>query len=445
MNNNVFITSKKKFFNIYILLFIVLIFIKIFIFYDHLYPLHDEIISIDRYLEPKNFLRRDSTNNQMVLSFFGMIINTIFGFNFVFLRIISFFAFIGLVFIFKKNFKNFFILNFLFIIILSSDLLFNYIYLYRGYYISSFIVVLNLYFLKEYFSKQKLKYLKYSLVSSTLLCVNSIYAIYFLVPIFFTLLTFLIINKKLEFIKIIFNYFFLPCVFIYFMIITVTGFAQTFSGNLNLSFLINNFFEVLVKSFVPGVKLIFFQSAVLDLNFSLSSFWHKMIKGESGIMTNHQITILFVISLTIIILLSKILFYRNSLNYSDLMVAIFFLTFLLINKNPWLRVYVPITYFLLFNLLGEIKALISKVDYNKFKTNEISTIILIFFIIFASPNKNYEETRNEIINIKKYKNNCEVANNYLSQREIWIFVNFYPNYCEYQYDPNSRKNILFDR
>ena len=127
MNNNVFITSKKKFFNIYILLFIVLIFIKIFIFYDHLYPLHDEIISIDRYLEPKNFLRRDSTNNQMVLSFFGMIINTIFGFNFVLLRIISFFAFIGLVFIFKKNFKNFFILNFLFIIILSSDLLFNYI------------------------------------------------------------------------------------------------------------------------------------------------------------------------------------------------------------------------------------------------------------------------------------------------------------------------------
>ena len=109
MNNNVFITSKKKFFNIYILLFIVLIFFKIFIFYDHLYPLHDEIISIDRYLEPKNFLRRDSTNNQMVLSFFGMIINTIFGFNFVLLRIISFFAFIGLVVVFKKNSRDFFI------------------------------------------------------------------------------------------------------------------------------------------------------------------------------------------------------------------------------------------------------------------------------------------------------------------------------------------------
>ena len=130
-----FLSSKKKFFNIYILLFIVLIFIKIFIFYDHLYPLHDEIISIDRYLEPKNFLRRDSTNNQMLLSFFGMIINTIFGFNFVLLRIISFFGFIGLVFVFKKNFRDFFILNLLFIIILSSDLLFNYIYLYRGYYI----------------------------------------------------------------------------------------------------------------------------------------------------------------------------------------------------------------------------------------------------------------------------------------------------------------------
>ena len=440
-----FLSSKKKFFNIYILLFIVLIFIKIFIFYDHLYPLHDEIISIDRYLEPKNFLRRDSTNNQMVLSFFGMIINTIFGFNFVLLRIISFFGFIGLVVVFKKNSRDFFILNFLFIIILSSDLLFNYIYLYRGYYISSFIVVLNLYFLKEYFSKQKLKYLKYSLLSSTLLCINSIYSIYFLVPIFFTLLTFLIINKKLEFIKIIFNYFFAPCVLIYFIIITVTGFAQTFSGNLNLSFLINNFFEVLVKSFVPGVKLIFFQSAVLDLKFSFGAVWEKMTKGESGIMTTHQITVLFVISLTIIILLSKILFYRNRLNYSDLIVGIFFLTFLLINKNPWLRVYVPITYFLLFYLLSEIQSQILKVNYNKFKINEISTIILIFFIIFVSPNKNYEQTKSKIINIEKYKNNCEEANNYLSEREIWIFINFYPNYCEYQYDPNSRKNILFDK
>jgi hypothetical protein len=439
-----FLRSNNFFFNIYILLFIVLIFIKIFIFYDHLYPLHDEIISIDRYLEPKNFLRRDSTNNQMVLSFFGMIINTIFGFNLVLLRIISFFAFIGLVFVFKKNFRNFFILNFLFVIILSSDLLFNYIYLYRGYYISSFIVVLNLFFLKEYFNKQKLKYLKYSLVSSTLLCINSIYSIYFLVPIFFTLLTFLIINKKLEFIKIIFNYFFAPCVLIYSIIIIVTGFAQTFSGNLNLSFLMNNFFEVLVKSFVPGVKLIFFQSAVLDLKFSLDAVWEKMIKGEGS--TSHQITILFVISLTILILLSKILFYRNKLNYSDLIVGIFFLTFLLINKNPWLRIYVPITYFLLFYLLNEIQSQISKVNYNKFKINEISTIILIFFIIFISPNKDYEETtKSQIINIEQYKNNCEVANNYLSQLEIWIFINIYPNYCEYKYDPNSRKNILFDK
>ena len=294
-----FFNKKIIVLNLYTVFFIILIFIKIFIFYDHLYPIHDEIISIDRYLEPKNFLRRDSTNNQLLLSFFGMITNTIFGYNFVLLRLISFVSFSILVVVLNKNLKNFFILNILFITILSSDLLFNYIFLFRGYYIASLIIVLNLYFLKIYFDKKKEKYLKYSLISSTLLSVHSIYSVYFLIPIFITILTYIIIEKKFHLIKIFFYYFILPSSLIYFLIISVTGFAQIYSGNLNLSFLLNNIYEVITNSFIPGIKLIFMNSAVHDLKFSFNSFLHKMTKGESGIMTTHQLTILFIIFFTI--------------------------------------------------------------------------------------------------------------------------------------------------
>ena len=174
-----FFNKRIKILDIYLIFFLILIFFKIFIFYDHLYPIHDEIISIDRYLEVKNFLRRDSTNNQLLLSFFGMIINSIFGFNFVLLRMISFLSFAGLVIIFRKQFKNFLLINILFLIILSSDLLFNYIYLYRGYYVASLIIVSNLYFLKKYFEKRKIKHLKYSLVLCSMLFIHSIYSIYF--------------------------------------------------------------------------------------------------------------------------------------------------------------------------------------------------------------------------------------------------------------------------
>ncbi len=435
---------RIKILDIYFIFFLIFIFFKIFIFYDHLYPIHDEIISIDRYLEVKNFLRRDSTNNQLLLSFFGMITKSIFGFNFVLLRMISFLSFVALMIIFRKEFKNFFLINILFSIILSSDLLFNYIYLYRGYYVASLIIVLNLYFLKKYFEKRKIKHLKYSLILSTLLCIHSIYSIYFLIPILFSIFIYIIIEKKFENIKIILKYFFLPSILIYFLIIYVTGFAQSYSGNLNLLFLINNLYEVLINSFMPGIKTIFFQSDVLDLKFSFTSVWIKMTEGESGIMITHQITILIIILLVILILISKLLLNIGKLNYLDLNIGIFFITFLIINKNPWLRVYVPIAFFLLFYLLNEIKNFLSTFkNKNKFKINEISFIILLFLAILVSPNRNYEQFKDEIIKIDKYKENCELANEFLTQKEIWILINFYPSACKYKYDSKLHKNITY--
>ena len=74
-------------------------------------------------------------------------------------------------------------------------------------------------------------------------------------------------------------------------------------------------------------------------------------------------------------------------------------------------------------LLNEIKTFMVNYEIkNKYKLNEITSIILLVLIIFVSPNKNYEQTKSEIIKIDKYKKNCELANNYLSEREKWIFT-----------------------
>tara|TARA_Y100000741_G_C18070581_1_gene484369 strand:- start:400 stop:720 length:321 start_codon:yes stop_codon:yes gene_type:complete len=105
---------------------------------------------------------------------------------------------------------------------------------------------------------------------------------------------------------------------------------------------------------------------------------------------------------------------------------------------------VPITFFLLFYLLNEIKNFLSRFkNKNKFKINEISFIILLFLAILVSPNRNYEQFKDEIIKIDKYKENCGLANEFLTQKEIWILINFYPRACKYKYDSQLLKNITY--
>ena len=429
--------------DLFLLIVIVIIFFKIFILHEH-YPLHDEVISLDRYLEPKNFIRRDSTNNQLFLSFFGMLINFIYGFEFILFRMISFISFVSIIIILRNSFSKFIIYFVFFIIILSSDLLFNYTYLYRGYYVGSFLLILNLHLLKKYFHNNAIQFLKYSFLTTTLLFIHSIYTVYFIIPILMTVFIKTYVDKKFINIKICIIYFIIPSIILYSLIFIITGFAQAYSGNLNFSFLINNLFEVSLNSFLPGLKTVFFQDAT-KLYFSFSALFEKLTKGESGIMTTHQITILLIIIISIINLIYKLIFKRLTLNYFDCMVGIFFIIYFLINRNPWLRVFVPISFFLVFYLLNEINLLMLKINKNHYKVLIISTsIIFSILILLAKPNENYNQLKNEIAKIDKVKDNCSLANSKLNNYEIWIMINFYPNSCKYYYNNKLKKNILID-
>ncbi len=65
---------------------------KIFLDFEH-FPIHDEIITLDRYLRLDTFLLRTAPNNHVLLSLYGTIINSIFGYNFLILRICVFLGF----------------------------------------------------------------------------------------------------------------------------------------------------------------------------------------------------------------------------------------------------------------------------------------------------------------------------------------------------------------
>ena len=80
-------------YQIFFYLVLLIIFLKIFIFYDH-YPYHDEIITFDRYLEWHRVFRKDVPNNHFILSIIGILTKYIFGFNFLVLRLTNFVFFI---------------------------------------------------------------------------------------------------------------------------------------------------------------------------------------------------------------------------------------------------------------------------------------------------------------------------------------------------------------
>lgn len=434
--------KNKNFLNIFIIILISIFFYKIFIEYQHLYPLHDEIISLDRYLEPKNFLRRDSTNNQLYLSFFGMLVNKIYGFEFYIFRSISFISFIGITILIRKTFNSTNLISIFFIIILSSDVLYNYIYLYRGYYVASFFLVLNLFFLKKYFLKKEDKDLKISLLMCFLIFTHSIYGLYFVIPILFVILIKIYNDKSIDKIKFIILYFFIPSYLVYSLVFVITGFAQNYPNNLNLTFLISNFFEVSVRSYIPGLKTVFFQDAT-KIYFSFISFINVFIKSTS-ISQTHQLSVLIIISLSIANILFKSLFRRKSFNYFDLLIIIFVIIFLIINRNPWLRVYVPISYLFIFYLLNEIQIYSKNNRIPFFKILSLFlSIILILMIYFTKPNNNYEELKKQILKIDDHKINCLTSNDKLSQYEVWVLINFYPNSCNYKYDKKKKENILF--
>jgi hypothetical protein len=114
---------------------------------------------------------------------------------------------------------------------------------------------------------------------------------------------------------------------------------------------------------------------------------------------------------------------------------------------PEIRVYVGISFFLMFYIFENVFILL--VILNKWiKFKYFFATMLIFFFLFkiTPPDEKLSiHTKYEIINIRSLKNfySCKELNDILNQHEIWIFKNIFTKDCSSRYDFINNKNILF--
>ena len=61
------------------------------------------------------------------------------------------------------------------------------------------------------------------------------------------------------------------------------------------------------------------------------------------------------------------------------------------------------------------------------------------------PDENFYQTKIAIDKINSLKNNysCKEFNKELTEYEIWIVKNYYPNLCNYYYNFSNEKNVLY--
>ena len=439
-----YIYNQNLWIKILAILTLVVFYLKLFIF-NEIYPLHDEIIGIDRFTDPWNFFRRNGTANHQLLSFFAFIIKFLFGYNFIFYRLISFVAFAGIIFYLLKFSKNLYVFFIFIFFITFSDLLFNYIYIFRGYQIYALISVMLFYYLNLLTLKQKEKYFNYILFLNVLLLCHSFYTAYIVIPILFYLFLITLTENTVNRIKNTFLYFITPLCLFYFFLIYLEGFILNTSidikSNGALIYLINflsfnNFFLF----FESGFNSIFLAP---EFSTTFSFKYYNLFNyffNEGGL--EGSLNIIFLIYITALVICLYRFFFIKKNNKHLEYIIIFIITFYLFHtffyKPPFKRVHVGSSYFFIFYIISNINF-----EFLKKKYVNLSFFILTLILLsLAKPSPNFWETKDVVDKINTFKGSCEEANQF-DEYVTWILINYYPDRCNYRYDFQKNKNILF--
>ena len=434
---------KNNYLKIFLLSIYLLLFFKIFFLHKH-YPINDEIITFDRYLTWHSFLNKSNANNHLLLSLTGTIIKTIVPFNFLFLRFINFLFLLGIFFVFLKIYKKTYTCLFFIILIISSDIILNYSYLFRGYYLSSFISVLIFYYLQNNFLLNKENNLQKVLFLCSLLFVHSLYTLYIVLPILFSIGIFFIENKKFKFfLTNIIKYFFIPIIFISYLNILVSGFTIEFSQNLNINYFFQNALIVLKKSFLSGFKSVFTE---VFSEYEVKNQYVNTILEPIFNLFSDQPTLFFIYFISFIVCLNKL--FQKKREVLDLIIFLFFIFYLIAKKAPPERTYIGFVYFFIFYILKNIE-LFTNSNFNFIKYENIINFILftalIYLLITLKINTSYTwQLKKDIQKINTNWINCEIANKHLDQYQVWILINIYQKKCFYYYDVENKINILSD-
>jgi hypothetical protein len=456
---NIFFNQHKPkiFLGTTLVIIIFSLIIKIFFFYDH-YPTHDEILTVDRYLRFHTFLYKSSTNNHLLLSLYGTIINSVFGFNFIYLRFGSFLFLIFIFLIYKKIFsKNVFLLFFFLLLITGSGIVFNHSYMFRGYYLSSFLFTLIFYFIfKYFFIKKKNKYIKLIFFFNSLLTIHALFTLYLVVPITLSIFLFLFQSKNYKFLFLSFLlYFFLPTFLILSFSLVITGFTL-FSENLSVNHFISNLY-LMPKYWLQGLQwTTCWQGFCNDDLHKTGGILQTRLNSIFSFLNIYKHDPILFLTLAASLLTALVRFFLKKKNIFDFIILFFLLFYLFINKDltsSYLRVYVGFIFFFYFYLIFNIHRLLEiniiKIKFKLFykEINFLSFISIIFVLFFLRPeisikNSNTETLEHVIKKIKPFYGNCNLVNKNLNNYEKWIFLNYYPQSCYYFYDNKKKINVF---
>lgn len=421
--NNIVFRIKNTSIDVY--LFFILFFfltIKIFILNYH-YIEYDELVNLTTYYYKETIFLKNFPNNHLFISLLGIITEYFVGTKIVFFKFLNFLTFPLIIFVLYSSFKNKLLVYFLLLIFLLSDILFDYSYLLRGYYISSLFFSFVFYLIFKNFANKKDINLKLIFIICSFQVINNISSLYLVIPI----LSAILINYKIYSFNKKFNIFlkYFMSTFILFNLIQIliTGlYLENFYDNQAplLQYVLQNFKDIFYKGFYA-----IYLKETLDSLSLLANLDILIIDIKNNLM----LFAIFLISLLIFL----INFFKKRIIIFDYIVIYFFLFFIVINKLPPDRVYVGFVYFFIFYILYFFK------DFKfKFSLFNYFLLIIIFLLInFDTSLYRSAKIHVQIDTEKKIKKQlkCQLKSQNLNEIEKHYYYYLYLKNC------NKKRNL----
>ena len=356
--------------NAIILLIIFAILLLKFFLTNH-FPEGDEVSSITQYTDIRSVFSKNYPNNHVLNSFLGFIINNLLGVNIVFLRFISILSLLAIIVLFFYFSKSYNLTFLLILAYLTNNLLITYSALYRGYYLQAFLFTI-IFFLLKTIDKNYIFKMKFIYLLSCALIIHLVSSAYLILPILIVVtfkLFYLDEFNLLTKIKFIILYFFIPLAITQIITYFITGlYTLRISNSHEVLSLFYNLDGSILSVLFQGFFLIYFNPWV-DTRLSGNYTELFLIIGQNPIFFS-----IFVFSLikALFALFTKSKIFIKSREL-DLIVLLFFVFFILIDRLPFERVFVGFYFFFAFYLL---------LGFDLPRLNKSRTILLTWVLVF---------------------------------------------------------------
>lgn len=424
---------RSKNFDFGILLILIGFILIKFLNYEH-YPVHDEVVSVTLLSDIKTSLIKFQAHNHYISTQIGNLIIYLFGVDLIKLRLISFISFLLIIIFFYKKTKD---LNktLLFILTcLSADIIITYFSLYRGYAISALSFVYIYFLLVD--DENKVRNFKIIYFILSILIFHNQSNLFLIIPLLIVISYNTLYNRD-NFIfsyKIIFVYFFIPFIFILFVTSFIEGiraqklFFEVVKPNFFIQLNINDIFSI----FLNGFMEIFFNKFTNEYLYQNLGTFFIYVKNN---------IILFSIFIFSLIKSCYKIFFKKKIDIIDSVIFLFFITFLILNRNGPERIYTGFVSFFIIYILIDLDLTL----LNKKNIYLVSRFIIIFFVIIKISNIDFiktKSTKEKYMFFKNKINNCNFPLNKKTS-EFDKHMEYFVYLAECKKKPDINKFYIF--